>query len=335
MQFNKISETIAVVTSETRLRGLKRKRATAGAAAFVLEQTVKQKLVAREAIGNADQDAFLLADAAASFQEYEEEDQLAQHALKHLRKTLDFNLPLTFVSREHLPNFQFDRCLAVVVVGQDGLVANTAKYVKNAPIIGVNPDPKRNDGILVPFSPEDAREVVQSVIKGTAKQRTATLAEVNLNDGQRQLAFNDFYIGNKGHASSRYTISDQRSAEPQSSSGIIISTGAGSTGWMSSIFNMVNGVAQWMGNSTHDGLKLEIDAHKLLWVVREPFISRHSQAQLVAGVIEKNNELIIESLMPNQGVIFSDGVENDFLEFNSGSIARIKVSNQGSHLVVA
>jgi hypothetical protein len=74
MQFNKISETIAVVTSETRLRGLKRKRATAGAAAFVLEQAVKQKLVAREAIGNADQDAFLLADAAASFQEYEEED---------------------------------------------------------------------------------------------------------------------------------------------------------------------------------------------------------------------------------------------------------------------
>ena len=75
------------------------------------------------------------------------------------------------VDRDFLPNFDFGRCLAVVVIGQDGLVANAAKYVGDLPIIGVNPDPTRNDGVLLPFEVRDARKVVRRAIDDKADTR--------------------------------------------------------------------------------------------------------------------------------------------------------------------
>ena len=58
-------------------------------------------------------------------------------------------------------------------------------------------------------------------------------------------------------------------------------------------------------------------------------------AGLVAGFLKEGEELNIESLMPENGVIFSDGVEADFLPFHSGSIVRLRVSQQRAHLVTA
>ena len=74
------------------------------------------------------------------------------------------------------------------------------------------------------------------------------------------------------------------------------------------------------------------DRH-LVWVVREPFVSKRSQANLVAGWLAEGEELIVESLMPENGVIFSDGIESDFLPFTSGTIARLRVSPQTANLV--
>jgi hypothetical protein len=68
--------------------------------------------------------------------------------------------------------------------------------------------------------------------------------------------------------------------------------------------------------------------------VREPFLSRHSQAAIVAGLLQSGEELLLESLMPSGGVIFSDGMEADFLQFNSGAIAHIRAAEQRARLVV-
>ena len=82
-------------------------------------------------------------------------------------------------------------------------------------------------------------------------------------------------------------------------------------------------------------VQLHWEDRRLVWAVREPFRSRHSGADLVAGVLEDDEELVIGSQMPSRGVIFSDGVEDDFLEFSSGTIARFTVSSQRARLVVA
>jgi hypothetical protein len=164
--------------------------------------------------------------------------------------------------------------------------------------------------------------------------RLVTLAEASLDDGQRMLAFNDFFVGAASHVSARYTLRVQEHAEPQSSSGVLISTGAGSTGWLSSVFNMADGLDRWRGMEPRDRLRLQWDDPRLVWAVREPFISRHSQATLVAGLLEEGQELVVESLMPEGGVIFSDGIESDYLQFTSGTIARLFASQQRARLVV-
>ena len=113
-----------------------------------------------------------------------------------------------------------------------------------------------------------------------------------------------------------------------------MSTGAGSTGWLSSVFNMTTGVAAFAGGSGGTAMHLEWEDPRLVFVVREPYASKHSHASLVAGVVGPGESLKLESLMPSGGVIFSDGVEADALDFNSGAVARIGAAAQRTRLVV-
>lgn len=334
---------IAVVTRKTRLAGLKARWATAKQAAFRLQLAAahevefrrkRQARSRRETAAGDDAELTVAAEALASDQEYQDEDRAYQQSLAELLREIDLGFPLKTVDRDLSPNFDFQRCLAVVVIGQDGLVANTAKYVGDLPIIGVNPDPARNDGVLLPFEVRDARNAVHRAIGGKATLREVTLAEVNTNDGQRMLAFNDFFVGASSHISARYTLEAGGRNEPQSSSGVLVSTGAGSTGWLSSLFNMTEGFGRTFGSGGAKRLQLDWQDRRLVWAVREPFRSRHSGAELVAGLLEEGEELVIGSQMPSRGVIFSDGVEDDFLEFGSGTIARFSVSSQRARLVV-
>lgn len=331
---------IVVVTRQTRLQGLR--------ARWVTDEQAKFRLVQAHAIDSASRDTGskqqtkksntsgkrkTAANSAADFSEYQAEDQIYAETLKQLKRDLQFDLPLKFIDRSYLPTFDFYNTAVVVVVGQDGLVANTAKYCQGLPIVGVNPDPTRIDGILVPFKVSDARLVVKRVLQRQAKSHTVTMAEAVLNDGQKMLAFNDFFVGCSGHTSARYTLEVDGRSEAQSSSGILISTGAGSTGWLSSVFNMTQGVAALLGVSTPLGIQLPWHDRRLAWVVREPFRSASSQADLVAGLLPEQREIVVESLMPDNGVIFSDGIESDYLPFSSGTIARIKASDKSATLV--
>lgn len=321
---------IALITRQTRLRGLLGRWATHGAARFAL--VAARRMHARD---RSDSDVLQLESLAArEFEDLQEEDQAYASAVKGLQSELDFGLPVQLVDREFLPNFDFGRFEVVVVIGQDGLVANAAKYVGNVPIVAVNPDPGRFDGVLLPFQLREARTAVERVLSARFRERSVTLAEVTLQDGQRLLAFNDLFVGASSHISARYTMRLGGHSEAQSSSGMIISTGAGSTGWLSSVLNMACGVAQSLGTTVTHRPSVAWEERALLWAVREPFVSRTSQANLVFGRLDEGTTLVIESNMPSSGVIFSDGVESDFLEFNNGSIATIGVAGQQARLVV-
>src|SRR5262249_34457565 len=195
--------------------------------------------------------------------------------------------------------------------------------------------PAPRDGIPLPFAPEEAKSGVVRVLEERAQFHGITMAEVRLNDGQRLLAFNDFYIGQRTHLSSRYSLTYHERTERQSSSGVLVSTGAGSTGWFSSTQNMARAVAQLLAHEPIDlpRLRFAWDDRGLALAVREPFLSRWSGVELGAGLIEQSEELRLESHMPDHGVIFSDGVEADALAFNSGSVASIRAAEQQTRLV--
>jgi NAD kinase len=343
---------ITIVSAPTRLEGLRRRWGTKGQARFLLKRAHAQEQDRRQEQRHgqrhtnaavqqtrgrgavAQKVAATAVQQQAEFDDYEQEDAIYRDVVDRLEDELQFGLPVRRVDRSFVPNFDFGLSEVVVVVGQDGLVANTAKYVGNVPIVAVNPDPARIDGVLLPFQVKDARSIVRRVLDQKSKQRAVTLAQASLNDSQKLRAFNDLYIGAASHVSARYVIETAAASEPQSSSGIIVSTGAGSTGWMSSVFNMARGIAQFQGEGDVPRPTLAWEERRLIWTVREPFVSKRSQANLVAGWIDETSELVIESLMPEGGVIFSDGIESDFLPFTSGTIARIRVSPQRANLVV-
>jgi len=303
-------ERIVVVTRKTRLEELIERFNTRGQAKFYLEH------------------------AGGDFADYEQEHEIYRRALDQVRRAVDFGLPCQFLDRSLVPTYTFDRSEVVLTLGQDGLVANVAKYVGEQPIVGLNPDPARFDGVLLPFNLAGARGAVVQVLSGRARTRGVTLAEATLADGQRLVAFNDLFIGARSHVSARYRIRVGDRSEAQSSSGVLVATGAGSTGWMSSVFNMAAGVTTFAGGAIGKGIRLDWEDRRLIYAVREPFVSRHSSADLVAGMIEPEGHLVLESLMPTGGVIFSDGVEADFLDFNAGAIGRVQAAARQAHLVI-
>lgn len=277
---------------------------------------------------------FFIEHSGGDFGEYEAEDDCYELALEAIRKQIKLGTKTQFLDRSLLATYTFAPSDIVLVVGQDGLVANAAKYVGSQPIVGVNPDSTRNDGVLVPVEPKNVGSCLQDILQERAEFRQVTLAEAVLADGQRLLAFNDLYIGARTHISARYLIRYDNKQEPQSSSGLIISTGAGSTGWLSSVFNMVNSVGNFIGGSPGSGVRMQWDDPSLLFVVREPFVSKHSSAGIVAGRIGPGQELIIESTMTGEGTIFSDGIESDFLSFNAGARASIRTAGHKARLLV-
>ncbi|NND95754.1 MAG: hypothetical protein HKN47_00325 [Pirellulaceae bacterium] len=324
------SPSIALVTTTTRLKGLLSKFGTKGAARFRLKSSKSHF-----ALQNDSTDAIALS-ADADFDAYVAEDDQYRRAVDAVEDSLHgLGYTLVDVERRFLATYDFRHTHLVVVVGPDGLVANTAKYVGDIPIVAINPDPSRIDGVLLPFGVDQTRNAVVKTLDQQSKIREITLARVQLPDGQSMLAFNDFFIGRRSHVSSRYVLYNDGRSEVQSSSGMIVSTGAGSTGWLSSVFNMSRGITQWIGGDEGDPLEMTWSDRRLAWIVREPFASRTTGVEMVAGTIDEPNELRVESLMPESGVIFSDGIENDFLEFNSGAIAEIDVAPQRSRLVVS
>lgn len=312
-------EKIILVTRKTRLEGLIERFNTLGQAKFYIEHS------------------------GGNFSLYEEEHARYHQALSVLRASLQRLAKLHEIERNFLPNFIFTPSDLVVTIGIDGLVVNTAKYLDGQPVIAVNPDPEHVDGILLPFDVQSAVSAVQNTLKGQVQVRQISMAETTLNDGQSLLAFNDFFVGAKSHVSARYAIRFGRQAEHHSSSGVIVSTGIGSTGWLSSLFNMANGMYEIFAHSKPGKdqadnllpLRMKWESDRLVFVVREPFVSKTSGAEIVAGLVTPEFPLVIESEMAEGGVIFSDGVEADFLPFNSGTIATISLAKKKTQLVVA
>jgi hypothetical protein len=166
------------------------------------------------------------------------------------------------------------------------------------------------------------------------------MAAAQLNDGQQIEAVNDLFIGLSSHASARYTLQFNGKSERHSSSGVIVSTGAGSTGWYRSVLTGSAGIAAALGGgdaalAVRDAYRFDWEARELRFCVREPFISHTSGADLCCGTIGSRERLILTSHMPADGVIFGDGVLSDAVSFCSGAVATITLADRHLHLVTA
>lgn len=301
-------------------------------AIIIRDKTRLEQLIER--FNSKAQAKFYIERSGSDFDYYEVEHEMFYKSLKKIQEIISKYLKYKIIERSFLPTYIFAENDLVVVIGQDGLVANTAKYVNGLPIMGINPDTERYDGILLKHSPRELGMVIKNALRRDFEIERVTMAKAQLSDGQTLLAFNDFYIGADSHISSRYDIEFKGKREKQSSSGIIVSTGAGASGWLSSIFNMANNINNDRSNMKKRARSpMRWEDEKLIFVVREPFLSKITQTNIGFGNITKEQTLKIESNMPTKGVIFSDGVESDFLSFNSGSKVEIGIAEEKANLI--
>lgn len=300
---------------------------------LVTRQTRLEELVAR--FHTLAQAKFYVEHLGADFSDYEREHAAYAEAKQQVLGTLQAHGRYQVIDRGFLPNFLFGRYDIVMALGQDGLVANTMKYLDGQPLVGVNPEPARYDGILLPYEAQAAPKVLADVMRDHFVAREVTMAKATLTDGQTLYAVNDLFIGPRSHTSARYEIQLGDRREVQSSSGLIVSTGLGSTAWMKSVVTGAMQIAmnlnQKLRNEPYQSVPW--DAQTLTFAVREPFPSRSSAASLVFGNIQPGQPLRLASLMPENGVIFSDGIEADYVEFNSGTLATIGVAERKGILV--
>jgi NAD kinase len=313
---------------------------------LVVRATRLAKLKARFATKM--QAKFYVSRLGGDFADYESEDASYQAAIAQAQQILAGLGRVQVVQRALVPNFVFGPEDIVVALGQDGLVANTLKYLNGQPLVGVNPDPKRWDGQLLPFAVRDLERVVREVLRKARPTRLVTMAKVTLNTGPTLHAVNDFFIGARTHISARYRIQLGQAAENHSSSGVVVSTGLGSTGWLKSLLTGASAISRAASpkirnpqsairnpSGSYEDVVAGFSWHSdyLFFTVREPFPTRTTGASLVFGRVTPQQPLVLESQMGEQGVIFSDGIEQDFLEFNSGTKAVIGVAERKGILV--
>ncbi len=280
---------------------------------------------------------FYIEHLGADFSDYKKEDEQYKAAVQQTQQHLQGWGRVQTVDRSFVPNFIFGPSDTIVVLGQDGLVANTLKYLNEQSVVGINPDPARWEGVLLPFTVKDIPQILPQVLKGSRTVSEVTMARVELNDGQVLHAVNDLFIGARSHVSARYLIQSGAKQEQHSSSGIIVSTGLGTTGWFKSLMAGALAIATSVsGQELKAPLPLSFprDVDFLYYTVREPFPSKTSQASLVVGRVTAEQPLTLISQMAESGVIFSDGVESDYLEFNSGAQAIIRPAAKKGHLIV-
>ena len=227
------------------------------------------------------------------------------------------------VRRSDLHRFLFEPNDIVIAVGQDGLVANLAKYLSGQRVVGINTDRTRNVGILVPCLSADTLSLLEATASGHAHVEERTMVQAKLDDGQTLLALNELFVGHASHQSARYKICRGNSEELQSSSGIVITTGTGATGWASSIHrNRVTEVSLPMPTE-----------RRLSFFVREAWQSAATSVSLTDGAIADDDELVVTSRMNDGGVVFGDGIEADRIAFHWGSRLTLRVAPERLCLV--
>jgi NAD kinase len=282
-----------------------------------------------------EQARFYVEHLGADFGDYVLEHDTYQDAKRVVVQALEAHGRFQVIDRAFLPNFLFGPHDVVLALGQDGVVANTLKYLNGHPLAGINPDPKRWDGVLLRWEPHAVSSALPALLKEKVILRDVTMGEARFADGQTLYAVNDFFVGPKSHTSARYEIRLNDHKEVQSSSGIIVSTGLGSTGWMRSV---ITGSCAVAAEAAHHPLPWKFRGRdwsdrNLQFAVREPFPSRSTQATLVSGSVGEREALVVTSLMAENGVIFSDGIEADFLAFNAGTTVEIRVADRIGKLV--
>lgn len=268
--------------------------------------------------GTRGQARFFLSTRGRDLDEVEARHEAQQAALR----TVEAAIPVAWrqgrVERSDLSRFLFAEDDLVASVGQDGLVANVAKYLSGQPVIGVDAAPGRNPGVLVPHR----ADAVADLLHHPGRVAEHTMVRARTDDGQELHALNEVFLGHPSHQTARYELAADERAERQASSGVVVATGTGATGWCRSL---------WLERHSPLTLPTPTDP-QLAWFVREAWPSPTTATTATEGLLATGSilSLTVES---ERLVCFGDGIEDDRLDLTWGQQVTVSASPRHLRLV--
>jgi hypothetical protein len=289
-------------------------------AVLVHRTTEYEELVAHH--GTHGQAAFFLSSRGRDIAEVAERHERTRRALTEVTSAIPLTWRQARVERADLDRFLFAPEDVVIVVGQDGLVANVAKYLSGQPVLGIDTEPGRNPGVLVRHRPRDTAELL--AVAGASVDEL-TMVEAVADDTQRLVALNEIYLGAAGHQTARYRLGlegDGGVVEAQASSGVLVGTGTGATGWLRSVWQE-RGAALRLPAPTET---------RLVWFVREAWPSPATGTSLTAGELPARARLRL-TVESERLIAFGDGMEGDSLELTWGQTVEVGVCGERLRLV--
>jgi len=230
-----------------------------------------------------------------------------------------YKIKFDFVIREKLNKKLFHNKDLVIAVGGDGTYLNSSHFILDKTLLfGVNSDPPYKEGFFMGATKNDFEAKLKMILKGNFKIKKLHRLEADISRKKiQELALNEFYIAcEKSYYTARYYLTVRGARERQKSSGILVSTAAGSYAWIKSA-----------GGNT-----LQLGSDRFQYLVREPYCGRTAaKCSLVNGILEKNEKLIIEFEI-GRGVIIADSTEKEH-KFDAGKKVTIEVSKKPLYVI--
>lgn len=238
------------------------------------------------------------------------EQQSALQLVKNILKKCKINFQL--YNRDKLNKSHFKNKHLVIAVGGDGTFLRAAHFIDRQLLFGVNPDMKNKEGFFMKSNKKDFEKKLKMIIGGDAKIKKLPRLEAFVNNKKIETpALNEFFIGaRKSYHAAKYILQIGDRKERHKSSGILITTPAGSYAWAKSCCSKV----------------MPLDSKNFQFVVREPYEgSVFKNYELKYGILDKNQHIDIISEMLD-GIIVADSVSKEY-SFNNRRKAVIKLSD--------
>ncbi len=233
---------------------------------------------------------------------------------ENLERIKNLIIGATIVNRDGLNKYIINNYDLIIAVGGDNHFQYVSHFLENTPILGINSDPSRSDGALMMVSSEELEKILPNILRDYFEIENWTRLKISIDNKEiDELAISEIFIGEERRFNmSRNIIKVNGKSEEQKSSGLIIATGVGSTGWYNSACRYL----------FQEGDIFSKSLKEARFLLTEPHNGRLSSLKMTNGSIGEDEEIEIISLSDSSAYISIDSLK--LIKLREG--AKIKIS---------
>jgi len=204
----------------------------------------------------------------------------------------------------------------VISIGGDGTALSASHFLEEKPLLTVNLSPESSVGALTTLAVDNLAEKLAEIKSGKFKTEKLERIDVKINGKNAEHpALNDVFVASeKAYHISKYKIKFNGKEETQNSSGLIFSTGTGSTAWFKSA----------------GGAPFSPQARFIRMIVREPYKGKQNEFSLKNIQINENEEIEIIPFV--KSILAVDSIREYSL--NAGDSIKIKISKNALRRII-